>query len=596
MYVNKQNAENTVPLGETQLEQVWNGNENVVSQLVQSFEGKNTVALDGWYGVDWDALVQELGQAIQTPIEFLSAATLYQSKESMDAYRAQFLDEGSFGVVNSEGTLAHLLDESKVQELKIKLENAQSLVVVYGPGAACKELTSSYDSIVYFDKCQELMLWNMWQHTLAPFGWNEPKSDYFWKEYYYCDFYLLLEQKKHLREQWNYYVEANAPDTLKMMSRSVYDVVFSYLSTKPLKQVKVYSPGPWGAYRYRDLWEIDGLECNAWNRLAGPDLALLVQLGDVTFEVPTLNVMQYASNFVGSYIHETYPDLFPLEIWLDDGYFPEPQPAERTSMPIHNHPSTDYVNRHFNEPLGRYETYNIVEAYEGANSWMGFKEDVNPEEWETLCRESDEKKEPIQNWKEYIKNWPTKVGDLFWIPPGTTHAHGGNQMVLEMDTCPSVAGAEYSFFTYDFMRPTWDDEKKTMTAPPCRMQIEHGFDNERWFREDYVKENLKSKSEVIKWTKQYWIERYIPMEQSPFTVERIFFDEIGEYTTNGKFLHAMTLTQGKRVTVRSKSNPSLSTSIDLFQAALVPACFGDYELVNEHEGRSIVTLMRWRKG
>ena len=54
-------------------------------------------------------------------------------------------------------------------------------------------------------------------------------------------------------------------------------------------------------------------------------------------------------------------------------YFPKPTPAERTSMPIHSHPGTDYVKRHFNEPLGRYETYYIAEAYEGANTWMGFK-------------------------------------------------------------------------------------------------------------------------------------------------------------------------------------------------------------------------------
>ncbi|MCI5754757.1 MAG: hypothetical protein MR241_00500, partial [Firmicutes bacterium] len=56
-------------------------------------------------------------------------------------------------------------------------------------------------------------------------------------------------------------------------------------------------------------------------------------------------------------------------------YFPEPQPAERISMPIHNHPGSDYVKKHFNEPLGRYETYYIAEAYEGANTWMGFKDD-----------------------------------------------------------------------------------------------------------------------------------------------------------------------------------------------------------------------------
>ena len=49
-------------------------------------------------------------------------------------------------------------------------------------------------------------------------------------------------------------------------------------------------------------------------------------------------------------------------------------------MPIHNHPGSDYVKKHFNEPLGRYETYYIAEAYEGANTWMGFKDDADLEE------------------------------------------------------------------------------------------------------------------------------------------------------------------------------------------------------------------------
>ena len=59
------------------------------------------------------------------------------------------------------------------------------------------------------------------------------------------------------------------------------------------------------------------------------------------------------------------------------------------------------------------------------------------------------------------------MGDLFLIPPGTSHGHGGNQMVLEMDTCPSVAATEYSFFMYDFARSSWDDRTKTMTGKPA---------------------------------------------------------------------------------------------------------------------------------
>ena len=65
---------------------------------------------------------------------------------------------------------------------------------------------------------------------------------------------------------------------------------------------------------------------------------------------------------------------------------------------------------------------------------------------------------------------------MYLIPPGTTHGHGGNQMVLEMDTVPSIAGTEYSFFMYDFMRPSWDDTTKTMTGKPVKMHLDHGFD------------------------------------------------------------------------------------------------------------------------
>ena len=90
--------------------------------------------------------------------------------------------------------------------------------------------------------------------------------------------------------------------------------------------------------------------------------------------------MQRPLELVGEYVHKTFPELFPLQVWLDDGYFPEPVPWERSSMPIHNHPSTQYVQRHFNEPLGRYETYYIVESYKGSSTWMGYKEDADLEE------------------------------------------------------------------------------------------------------------------------------------------------------------------------------------------------------------------------
>jgi mannose-6-phosphate isomerase class I len=202
----------------------------------------------------------------------------------------------------------------------------------------------------------------------------------------------------------------------------------------------------------------------------------------------------------------------------------------------------------------------------------------------------------IANWKDFIANWPTNVGDLFLIPPGTVHAHGGNQMVLEMDTCPSIAGTEYSFFLYDFARPTWDEKTKTMTARPCKMHLEHGFDNEKWVLASTSQKGLQARPRVVKWTQDYQFDRYTSDPRMPFEVERFHFDKWAENDTQGRFMHILTVTVGQRVTVRSLTDPSKQATILKFQSMVVPAAFGRYEMVNEDQGLCTVVLFRWKKG
>ena len=156
----------------------------------------------------------------------------------------------------------------------------------------------------------------------------------------------------------DYYIDAVHADNLKMMGQSAYNEMIDAVVSQPIKQVKILQPGPWGAYRYKDLWDVEGLECNAWNELAGIELSVLIDIGgEDTINIPAQNIMQRPIQMVGEYVHKTYPDLMPLQVWLDDGYFEQEVPIERAAMPIHDHPSTQYVKEHFNEPLGRYETY-----------------------------------------------------------------------------------------------------------------------------------------------------------------------------------------------------------------------------------------------
>lgn len=612
LYESRRYAENVIEVPPWCREALVIGPEAVVEALVgmitQRLDSARPLrlAFDGWYDVDWPALLaalQSRAAEVGASVTVRPITEVFQPRETLAAYKRQFTEtaDPGFGVVNTEGAIADLTVPERVAALREELGEAAAggALLVYGAGAAMPALAEAYDVIVYFDKTRQPILWEMWDGRLVPFGWDEPQADYGWKDYYYCDYYLLERQKEFLLPRLDYWVEAIAFDEIKLLPRAAYEAILQTLVQYPVKEVPIYQPGPWGAYRYRQLggqFEVPGLECNAWNELAGPELSMLIDVGrEALLNMPTMNLMQYAEQFLGPYLTETYPGLFPMDVWLDDGYFPEPTPAERTSMPIHNHPSTDYVRQHFREPLGRYETYYIAEAYEGANTWMGFHDDADLEEWERLCRASNNLA-VIPNWREFVANWDSNVGDLYLIPPGTTHAHGGNQMVLEMDTCPSIAATEYSFFMYDFARPSWDDTTKTMTGRPVRMHPDHGFATEKWVRAGWVKDHLRARPRVVRWTPEYMLDRYTSDPRMPFEIERLHFDTRAEYDTEGKFMHIVTLTVGREVTIRSKANPAYRNTIRRWQSALVPAGFGAYEYLNEDGGACTVVLMRWKKG
>jgi len=56
------------------------------------------------------------------------------------------------------------------------------------------------------------------------------------------------------------------------------------------------------------------------------------------------------------------------------------------------------------------------------------------------------------------------------------------------------------------------------------------------------------------------------------------------------------LATGERVLIQSKNNPDFKTEIEWFQSAAIPACFGEYEVINLREGFCTLVLIRWKKG
>ena len=135
-----------------------------------------------------------------------------------------------------------------------------------------------------------------------------------------------------------------------------------------------------------------------------------------------------------------------------------------------------------------------------------------------------------------------------------------------------------------------------MSGRPMKMHLEHAFDNEKWRREPYVKEHLRAGRHVTEWNKEYSRYEYDTLREMPFTVERLHFYNRAVNDTKMKFMHLVTLTVGTKVRIVSKSDPTKFTTLNRLQSAIIPASFGEYEIINDDGGNSTLVQLRWKEG
>ena len=568
------------------------------------------VALDGYLGAEWLPVVENVRKILQEQgfvAEVQDTRELYRPRPWMESLIARYTDsDPTLGTACTDKCIEDLLAPKLVQDAVRKMRSVKkrkgtktAAFFCHGIGAASHDLYPVYDRVCFFDVGRVAVTMRKFAGTL-----REPYLEYpqevSWKKEMYFYYHIMDKYRTKILSLMDHYIDGNDADHLKLIPRSAYDDITGRLSEQPLKFRRFMQPGNWGGLHHSKYFNLPELKNCAWDTtFYGPKNTLLVDVGINDYlEIPFLNVQnQYPLKIVGPYLHKKYPGLLPMIACIDDGYFPKPVHHERSNMPIHLHPDGRYAQKTFNERLGRYETYYIVEAYENANTMLGLTKDADVEEFKQKIIDADKNKIKF-DWTKYVKTWLSQAGDLYLIPAGTVHGTGGHQMILEMDTCPSNTGTEYSFFIYDFLRPSWDDDKKEFCAPPVRLQIKHGINQARWYRrENWVRKNLLAKPHVIRKGDGWCEDRYDSYGPMPFLIERLHFDSEITADTEGKYCHLIMLTQGEKVQIRSKLRPEKQITLEWIQFALIPAGFGEYECLNMGKSpHCTIVKQRWKKG
>ena len=108
------------------------------------------------------------------------------------------------------------------------------------------------------------------------------------------------------------------------------------------------------------------------------------------------------------------------------------------NLSVQVHPSEEQAKELGEKDHGKPEAWVVLDADEGAKIYLGFREDVEPEEF----RRAIEKGE---NVLEYLNAVEVKKGDAFYIPAGTIHALGKGVRVLEVSTNSNVTYRIYDY-------------------------------------------------------------------------------------------------------------------------------------------------------
>lgn len=108
----------------------------------------------------------------------------------------------------------------------------------------------------------------------------------------------------------------------------------------------------------------------------------------------------------------------------------------KENLSVQVHPSDSYAMENENS-LGKTEMWYIVDADEGAGIYLGFKNDVNIEEYSNAIKSG--------KLTELLNFYEVKAGDCYFIPAGTVHAIGKGCLICEIQQNSNIT---YRVFDY----------------------------------------------------------------------------------------------------------------------------------------------------
>ncbi len=450
-----------------------------IEALADALRHHSRVIIDGYIGIFWDHLRDELDAALHAKgvaAAWNDVRSAYLPEKQIEELIAPFMggDDPIFGT-RFTGMLADFFDKNALEALQP--ETRAGISILYGCGAALAGWDDAL--LVYVDVPKNEIQFRSRAGSTVNLGASQPTDPkVMYKRFYFVDWIALNAHKAALTPRIDLIVDGQRPDALVFAAGSEMRNALTLMSRNYFRVRPWFEPGAWGGQWIKQ--RIPQLPQNvpnyAWSfELIVPENGLMLESNGVVLEMSFDFLMYHDHRAVLGQSAERFGYDFPIRFDFLDTF-------DGGNLSVQCHPSPQFAKRYFGETFTQDETYYILDCADDATVYLGFHDGIDPSAFRNDLEGSFENANSV-DIEKYVQVFPARKHDLFLIPNGTIHCSGKNNLVLEISATPYI----FTFKMYDWLRLDLDGK-------PRPLNIDRAFENLHFERQGArVEQELISK-------------------------------------------------------------------------------------------------------
>ena len=549
-----------------------------INQLADWIEKHSQIKIDGYIGVFWDELIIKLGEELRKRgknVRFFHSSVAMKDPQTIEKMIAPYLggDNPLFGTITDKH-LVNWFDENKLNSIQPDPE--ADLNIFIGTGAALSQWKAP---LIYIDIPKNEIQFRMRAGAINNLGLDYRKDNQqAYKQLYFVDWIVLNKHKKQCLPLIDLLIDGQREwDELLMISGNDLREGLHKMSRNFFRVRPWFEPGAWGGQWMKN--HIQGLnkEVNnlAWSfELMVLENGLMLESDGYRLEV-SFDFLMYSDyqNILGE-CSETFKYDFPIRFDFLDTF-------DGDNLSIQCHPRPRYIQEHFNMPFTQDETYYILDCKNSPCVYLGFQDNIVPEEFQYTLERSQQKATKVEI-ERFVQKHQAKKHDFFLIPNGTIHASGKDCVVLEISSAPYI----FTFKMYDWIRMGLDGK-------PRPLNIQHGMNNLYFERKgEKVIQELICHPYIMKENQECTIEHLPTHKEHFYDVYRYTFKDRIQMNTENK-CHVFMIVEGDSVCIETEDG--MKQRFNYAETFVIPAAARSYTIINENPDKRIMLVKAFVK-